>query len=466
MRLPAPIAFVPFVAITILQCSGGVDGGNRVPIAGAAAAGAAASAPTGSPSSPAMSPASTPSSGGTSTVQSSASTGTSGSSGGSVPTSSSSMAGAGATAGSNAMSTPATDSNQGGSSSADPNPGQGGATPDSTPAAGMAVGNMGGNPPAGGSAAVEPEEPEPSCTDTQPDDRETCSTWAAWGECEADWLAGPGYCDFSCGRCADGETPPGYEPPVVTMGPDLGEDNPYPPINGGSSGWASRYWDCCKPSCAWQSNASSPVMSCDRNDNNLGVTDQPNACEQNGQSGAFTCHSMAPWAHSNQVSYGFAAVNGVQCGQCFQLQFTGTSQNAPNDPGSALISGKTMIVQATNIGGIEQGQFDLLVPGGGVGALNGCSGQWGVDNSQLGAQYGGFLSECREGLGPEDHELIKSCMRDKCEAIFLGDNRNLTELYDGCIWFVDWFQVADNPEFVYQPISCPDELVNVSGARG
>ena len=28
--------------------------------------------------------------------------------------------------------------------------------------------------------------------------------------------------------------------------------HPPPIISGGMSGWASRYWDCCKPSCGWR----------------------------------------------------------------------------------------------------------------------------------------------------------------------------------------------------------------------
>jgi hypothetical protein len=238
-------------------------------------------------------------------------------------------------------------------------------------------------------------------------------------------------------------------------GTDLGDDNPYGTVDGGSQGHATRYWDCCKASCGWSGKGPRTVASCDKSDNSIGATDQQNSCEQGGQGGAFTCHRMAPWAHSNKVSFGYAAVNGVSCGTCFQIQFDGTGHYDANDPGSKEISGKTMIVMATNIGNIAQGQFDLLIPGGGVGDFNGCSGQWGVDNSQLGAQYGGFLSDCRQGNA--DHEAAKQCMRDKCESIF--GSRGLTELYDGCMWFVDWFKVADNPNFVYKQLSsCPEEL--------
>lgn len=250
-------------------------------------------------------------------------------------------------------------------------------------------------------------------------------------------------------------------------GPDnegpLGDDNPYPPIMGGQQGWGSRYWDCCKPSCGWKGNASNPVVSCDKSDNGLGVSDERNSCEANGMSGAFTCHNMAPWAYSTKVSYGFAAVNGVNCGTCFQIEFTGGSHNGGADPGCAAIQGKTMIVQATNIGGIEQGQFDLLIPGGGVGLLNGCAGQWGVDNAELGAQYGGFLPACKQAHAG-DQAGVKQCMRDKCQSIF--GSRSLTELYDGCMWFADWFEAADNPQFNYKQIDCPEAISNRSSGRG
>ena len=51
-----------------------------------------------------------------------------------------------------------------------------------------------------------------------------------------------------------------------------------------------------------------------------------------------------------------------------------------------------MVVQVINNGGVSNDQLDLLVPGGGVGALNACSTQWGT--TDLGAQYGGFILGC------------------------------------------------------------------------
>src|SRR4029077_1243256 len=130
---------------------------------------------------------------------------------------------------------------------------------------------------------------------------------------------------------------------------------------------------------------------------------------------------------------------GDPCGRCYQLQFTGGSHNGGSNAGTQSLNGKTMIVQVTNIGGIEATQFDLLIPGGGVGANNACSRQWG--SSDLGATYGGFLAGCNGS---------KDCVRNKCTTIFA----NKPDLLAGCNWFLGWFNAADNPNFVYQRIAC------------
>ena len=336
-----------------------------------------------------------------------------------------------------------------------------GSTNSTSAGVGGAASTTGGTDGSGGSVST--------CTDIPPDDRETCATWAEWGECDSEWLLE--FCHQSCGRCNDGSNDSGTggagnnngnttsvtsnDTSSSTTGV-LGDDNPWGDVGGGQQGWASRYWDCCKPSCGWEGNASNPVKSCDVNDNSLGVTDARNGCEGGGT--AYTCHSMAPWAYSTKVSFGYAAINGVSCGQCFHIQFTGTASRGSGE-GAQRIANKSMIVMATNIGGIEQGQFDLLIPGGGVGIFNGCSGQWGVSNEELGAQYGGFLTVCSQQNGG-NYEAVKSCVRERCESVF--GSRNLTDLYNGCMWFVDWFEAADNPDFRYEPVDCPQELVNAA----
>ena len=109
-----------------------------------------------------------------------------------------------------------------------------------------------------------------------------------------------------------------------------------------------------------------------------------------------------------------------------------------------------MVVQVTNIGGIEGNQFDILIPGGGVGDFNGCSAQWGVDEASLGVRYGGFRSACGNNA---------DCVRGMCEDVF-GDN---PELMAGCDWYIEWFQMADNPDIRYQEIECPQEILDLSG---
>jgi hypothetical protein len=228
-----------------------------------------------------------------------------------------------------------------------------------------------------------------------------------------------------------------------------------PAIVGGSSGWASRYWDCCKPACGWKDNArntNGPTHSCDAQGNSLGTNyDARNACESGGT--AYMCWNFAPWAVSDKLSYGYAAASlgNYVCGRCYQLQFTGSGHNSGNNSGAASLNGKTMIVQVINNGGVGADQFDLLIPGGGVGQLNACTRQWGV--SDLGAQYGGFLAACNRD---------KACVQQKCQSAF----SNKPDLMAGCEWFLNWFNAADNPNLVFKQIACPAAIVAKSGMQG
>lgn len=229
----------------------------------------------------------------------------------------------------------------------------------------------------------------------------------------------------------------------------------------GCPGYATRYWDCCKAHCAWSANAAplDPVGSCGIDDAPLSSADAPSACDGGS---AYTCFDMSPWSVSPTLSYGFAAVpsSGAICGRCYELAFDGTGHYDAADPGSVALAGHTMIVQATNIGSdVAGGQFDLLIPGGGVGLFNACSRQWGVSDAELGAQYGGLLTACRASGG--SHEAIRTCVRDRCASIF--DGPEFAELRAGCDWFVDWFQAADNPNLHFREVTCPEALVNRSG---
>ena len=109
-----------------------------------------------------------------------------------------------------------------------------------------------------------------------------------------------------------------------------------------------------------------------------------------------------------------------------------------------------MIIQIINNGGVAQDQFDLLIPGGGVGDFDACTRQWGV--SDLGARYGGFLLGCNGDT---------NCVRNKCETIFADK----PDLMEGCEWFLGWYNAADNPNFVYERIDCPAEIMERSGLQ-
>jgi uncharacterized repeat protein (TIGR02543 family) len=207
----------------------------------------------------------------------------------------------------------------------------------------------------------------------------------------------------------------------------------------------TRYWDGCKPSCGWAGNASgSPngvCKSCNVSGSVLSDDGARNACEGGGT--AYTCMKQAPWKVSDNLSYGFAAshTNG-DCGKCFELTFTNTS-----------ISGKKMVIMVSNIGGdVGQNQFDLMIPGGGVGQFNALSNQIqqnGGNNSDLGIQYGGFRGKCGND---------KSCVRRMCEAAF--GSSALADMKAGCDWYVDWFDNADNPQANSSSVTCPQALID------
>ena len=50
----------------------------------------------------------------------------------------------------------------------------------------------------------------------------------------------------------------------------------------GTQGYTTRFWDCCKPSCAWPGNVSdrNPVKSCNQQNQNTGSSTQ-SACSNN-----------------------------------------------------------------------------------------------------------------------------------------------------------------------------------------
>jgi hypothetical protein len=273
------------------------------------------------------------------------------------------------------------------------------------------------------------------------------------------------FCNKTCGRCdgvvggAGGSTSSGGSGGATSAGgtTSKGGTTGGGGVSGpgstntqitGTNGWASRYWDCCKPSCGWSGNSNPPVPSCAKDGvTRIGV-DSKNGCEGGGS--AYECYDFSPWYDAGtNTAYGFAAYNGVACGTCFMLQFTGGGHSGTNDGASAL-KGQQMVVQVINIGGIEANQFDVLIPGGGVGAMNGCATQWG-SSTDLGVQYGGLLSECKGDA---------TCMKGKCTSVFGAVS---SVLKAGCDWFTGWYSSADNPSLVYKQVSCPSQLSGKTG---
>jgi len=223
----------------------------------------------------------------------------------------------------------------------------------------------------------------------------------------------------------------------------------------GGSGFASRYWDGCKPSCSWKNNAGSagPAKQCNAN----GKTENTNYNAKSVCDGgsAATCTSQIPFTVDGCTNMGFAfaavpASNGGQCGKCFQLTFTGEGKYSTDDHHKA-IKGKKLIVMVTNIGSdVNQGQFDIMIPGGGVGIFNGTAGYgWG----NQGAQYGGLLSDC-ENASHYDASTYKSCLTQKCNSVFSND----AEAKQGCLFLANFMDAAGNPLHNYVEVECPEVL--------
>ena len=197
----------------------------------------------------------------------------------------------------------------------------------------------------------------------------------------------------------------------------------------------TRYWDCCKPSCAWPGKApvTNPVNTCNKRD-----VVHVNKIEQSACTGgnAFTCSNQAPWNVSNNLSYGFAAVhikgNGEWnwCCNCYELTFK-----------DHRLKGKKMIVQATNTGyDLLNNHFDIAIPGGGQGIFTGCFTQYGTDWYPETNRYGGVShwKECYK---------LPSTLRT------------------ACLWRFNWFKNVDNPRVTFKLVSCPKVLTDITGCK-
>src|SRR3954470_7275941 len=76
---------------------------------------------------------------------------------------------------------------------------------------------------------------------------------------------------------------------------------------GRGSGATTRYWDCCKPSCAWRgkgpfTNGGRPVATCGRNGHDWIDNNEQSSC--NGANG-YTCNQYSPIVVNDNLSYGY-----------------------------------------------------------------------------------------------------------------------------------------------------------------
>ena len=225
-------------------------------------------------------------------------------------------------------------------------------------------------------------------------------------------------------------------------------------VNGGASGsgWATRYWDCCKPHCAWPDKGGLKARTCDASGKEVHDDSENSSMCKGGNAG--TCKDQMPIVVNDTLAFAFAAVPGSaggQCGKCFDLAFTGKGKYATDN--HKKLAGKHLIVIASNIGyDVEAGQFDVMIPGGGVGIFNGCSKMnWGSQ----GAQYGGLLTECEESSNYKA-STYKSCLTEKCNSSFSSD----AKAKEGCLFLANWMNASGNPLHNYKEVECPQELLD------
>ena len=208
----------------------------------------------------------------------------------------------------------------------------------------------------------------------------------------------------------------------------------------------TRYWDCCKPSCAWPNNANklgsvnAAVKTCSRDGSYLTDQNSKNICSGGGTNNgpAYSCVDQQPWEVTSTVAYGFAAAN-LPCSVCYEMRFTSTSLSSSN---------KRMVLQVTNSGSdLGDVHFDIQLPGGGFGIFNGCSGQapngqgqFNQPESAWGARYGGVSS-------------ISAC------------SGLPSELRSGCEFRFGWFENADNPAAEVRRVRCPNAIIDITGSR-
>ena len=257
-------------------------------------------------------------------------------------------------------------------------------------------------------------------------------------------------------------------------------------------GWNTRYWDACKPHCSWIAESENDKTRASMTSKEaylstygttkswFGYEGTRSACGDEKEKGVFTCTDMAPIAVNDTLAYAYVAGTAdSRCGKCYHLQYDGHfkdefEQNPPKATHKAL-KGKHLVVMASNIGNdvasgngnLPAGQFDLMVPGGGVGAFDALSTQVNKGAGfNWGAGFGGFLTECQKNTncGTEGSlECYQTCVKDMCDAAFADGG--LPNLLRGCHWFADWYMAADNPTYYIEEVECPQYLIDHYSSR-
>ncbi|KAK0529026.1 hypothetical protein OC835_004463 [Tilletia horrida] len=198
------------------------------------------------------------------------------------------------------------------------------------------------------------------------------------------------------------------------------------------AGFITTYWDCCKPSAAWPGAAfvSAPAWSCAKD----GVTRLAdfNAQSACGGGPAYSCAFYQPFSQ-NGVGYAFSArtCNGhvdprTYLCACYQIKI----KERPE---------ATLITQVINEGcGLADSQFDIQVPGGGVGDFNACTPQYNSPPDGWGIRYGGL-------------QVVSSC------------SQLPPELQPGCEWRFSFFPPSGAITISsYERVQCPSALTSIS----
>lgn len=230
--------------------------------------------------------------------------------------------------------------------------------------------------------------------------------------------------------------------------------------------YADRYWDCCKEWCSWAENAGKENVSrsCDKYGYILKEFWLKSSCE-GGE--AYCCPSHSPFVDKEckEIAYAFASVPEFakpECGKCYQLRFLPYGKYEDTLAHKKLAK-KVLFIMTVGIiekqneyqREIGSDTFDILIPGGGSRESYACKDLY----KDLGAPYGGLLTDCENEIGygyPEEelYNLRKDCLRRKCQEVFPFGS----EEYYGCLFLADWMEAASYPLFYWTETECPAEL--------